>query len=121
MMTILTEDENGIAPEEGTYILTAAFFDADDEAVTPKSAEWTLTDEAGNVKNAKEDVEIGSGDLGTTVDIVLSGDDLAIGTNEQPPYYRFLTVKAIYDADEGADLPLNDQCRFKIGNLVAVP
>lgn len=121
MMTVLTEDTGGIAPEEGTYILTAAFFDADDEAVTPKSAEWTLTDEDGNIKNTREDIEIGSGDLDTTVDIVLSGDDLAIGSNEQPPYYRFLTVKAIYDAAEGSDLPLNDQCRFQIGNLVAVP
>ena len=111
MPTTLTDT----AIEESTFVLTLSFTDEDDAAVTPKTGTWTLTDEAGNVINSRLDVEISA--LASSVDIVLSGDDLAIGTYGGQ---RVLLFEGTYDSDAGTDLPLKDQVRFTIDNLVGV-
>lgn len=110
MPTVLTTN----AIEQSTYIITASFTDEDGSDVTPKTLTWTLTDEAGNVINSRQDVALTPN---TSVEIVLSGDDLVVSTYGTK---RIVTVEGTYDSDAGTDLPLRDQVRFTIDNLVAV-
>ena len=106
----------GTANEKGTCIITCAFTDDDGIAVTPKTLKWTLVDNLGNVINEREQVEVSS--LSTSVDIVLSGDDLAATVSENTKYFkRFLVVEATYDSTSGSDLPLKDEALFHIKNL----
>ena len=104
----------GNAIEGSTYVVTAAFTDEDGDAVTPNTVTWTLTTTNGTVINSREDVSITPD---TSVDIVLSGDDLAVGSNGR---YRILTVEAVYDSSYGTDLPLKARCAFEIENLAVV-
>ena len=111
MPTKLTTD----AIEEGTYVITAAFTDEDGDAVTPNAGlVWSLTDGQGNVINSRENVAITPA---TSVTIVLTGDDLAIGTNKT---HRVLLVEGTYDSTLGSNLPLKDQATFDICDLVKV-
>jgi hypothetical protein len=104
----------GNAIEGSTYVVTASFTDESGNAVTPNTVTWTLTSKGGTVINSREDV---SETPGTSVDIVLTGDDLAIGSNGQQ---RILTVNAVYDSSYGTDLPLKGRCTFTVEDLVAV-
>lgn len=109
-----------IFKEEGTGIVGAAFTDEDASAVTPNAITWTLTDAAGTVINSREDVAVASPD--TSIDIVLSGDDLQILTAEASQKYveRLILVKSTYDSSLGSDLPAKQSGAFLIENLVAV-
>ena len=106
------------ADEESTYKTTAAFTDAAGDAVTPKSVEWTLSDMEGTVINSRLSV---SETPASSVDIVLSGDDLALQTSEVGTVKRLLTVVAVYDSTEGTDLPLNEEAVFLLDSLVKIP
>lgn len=115
--TITTIQEH--LAEESTGVFTCAFKDANGEGVTPSSATWTLTDTSGTVINSREAVAISS--LAASVDVVLSGDDLAISSGfDGVAEERVLTVEYVYDSDEGTDLPGKGECRFFIDSLVAV-
>jgi len=103
------------AIEEGTFIITASFTDEDGQDVVPTTLTWTLTDTEGVVINGREDVEVTS--PAASVDIVLKGDDLAIG--HAPTAERILTVEGTYTGAE-AGLPIKDQVKFVIDGLVAV-
>jgi len=109
-----------IAREESTYIITCAFVDEDDDAVTPDAdtITWSLMDTNGNIINSREDVAIASL---SSIDVVLSGDDLAIQTGETGGFVsrRFL-VKAVFDSDAGNNLPLRDEAIFSLENLTGV-
>lgn len=102
------------AVEESTYVVVAAFTDEEGAAVTPSSVAWTLTDATGNVINSRNSV---SATPGTSINIVLSGDDLAIGTNGTS---RRVTVQATYNSGLGTGLPLKAECYFSIENLLNV-
>lgn len=103
-----------LAPEEGTFVVVASFFDEDDAAVTPTSVLWTLTDSNGNVINNRENISVTPG---TSVNIVLYGDDLKITNREVT---RIVTVKIVYDSDYGTGLPMKKQCMFQIEDDVEV-
>ena len=104
------------ATEESTFVVTVAFFDTDQVAVAPKLAQWTLKDEDGAIVNSREAVLIDS--PGTTVTIVLTGDDLALPDTTKPD--RYLLVEAVYDSLlYGSDLNLREEGKFLISNLVA--
>lgn len=104
------------ATEESTFIVTVAFFDTDQAAVAPKLAQWTLKDEDGAIVNNREAVLIDS--PGTTVIIVLTGDDLVLPDPLKPT--RYLLIEAVYDSVlYGNDLNLREEGRFQISNLVA--
>jgi len=107
------------AVEKSTYIVTLTFKDEDNDPVTPATGTWTLTDEDGTVINSREDVAIGS--LDTSVDVVLSADDLAVssgftGVSEK----RIFTFEGTYNSDLGVGLPLKDQLIFPVYNLGAI-
>jgi len=115
MATILTVN----AQERSTYVITVAFKDEDGQYVIPTSAAWTLTDEDGTVINSRQDVAISS--LAASVDVVLSGADLAVDTGfAGTAQERTITVEAVYTSSLGSGLPLTAACRFNVENLIAV-
>lgn len=112
MPTNLTTTAN----EKSTYIITASFTDDSGASVVPSSITWSLTDVNGTVINSREDVSVSI--PAASIDIVLSGDDLALSDGND--VVRVLTIKAHYSSSMGANLPLNDSCRFIIKNLKAI-
>ena len=110
---VLTE----IAHERSTYVVTVAFKDHDDKAVTPSTASWTLTKGDGVVVNSRSNVSISN--PGSVETIVLQGADLAIldGFEEE---WRVLTVNFTYNALGYVGLPGKNSFRFKVRNMVAV-
>ena len=106
------------ATEEGTYVINIAPEDEDDAAVTPQTGTWTLTDLDGNTINGKENVTISS--LSTSMDVVLSGDDLAMSANDLKTEGRRFLFKGTYNSTLGNNLPLNASCEFDIVNLLGI-
>lgn len=88
----------------GTGALTVTFKDETDNPVTPNEASWTLKKDR-DVINERQDIVISP--LDTSVDIVLSGDDLQGGL-------QCLIVEASYDSSLGSDLPLRDWILFEV-------
>lgn len=103
------------AVEESTYVITVSFTDESGAAVAPNAGlAWTLTDINGTIINARSAVAITPAE---SVDIVLSGDDLALsGDNAQ----RLVTVQGTYDSSLGADLPLKEEVHFTVRGLAAL-
>ena len=107
-----------IAHEKGTIVVRAAFTDEDGDTVTPASdVLWTLTDTAGTVINSRQDVAVSAA---ATVNIVLSGDDLALQTGEAGRVERRILVATTYNSSLGTGLPLKKSGAFLIDDLVAV-
>lgn len=107
------------ANENGTYVVNIQPTDEDGDAVTPKTLTWTLTDEDGSVINSRQDVTISS--LSTSMDVILSGADLAIQAGETDPVVlRKFAIKGTYDSSLGNDLPLTDEATIGINNLAAI-
>lgn len=103
------------AIEKSTFVVTAAFTDESGDAVTPNALTWTLTKSDGTIINSREDV---SATPDTSINIVLSGDDLQVFAGDN--YQRVLTLKGDYDSDLGSSLPLNDELYFSVEDLVNV-
>lgn len=104
------------ATEESTFVVTVSFSETTGAAVAPKLTQWTLKDEDGAIVNSREAVNI---DVpGTTVTIVLTGDDLALPDTTKPT--RYLLIEAVYDSVlYGNDLNLREEGKFPISNLVS--
>lgn len=99
-----------VATNEGTYIITCAFLDADGTAVTPNSLTWTLTDNEGKVINSRSAVVITI--PSTSNSIVLSGDDIDNVNGNS----RVFTIEGEYNSSTyGNNLPLRGQAEFTIG------
>jgi len=107
---------NDIAIEESTYIITVETKDENGDAITPLTLTWTLTDPKARVINSRSDVSVTSPT--SSEDIVLSGDDLALGQNDNR--IRIFTAEATYSGTYGASLPLKKSAQFKIDNLIKV-
>ena len=104
------------AIEESTYVITASFVDEDGDAVVPNAGlVWSLTTLEGVEVNSRTDEAIASA---SSVDIVLSGDDLALVDGKDT--YLILTVEGTYDSVLGNDLPIKDSAQFLIKNLIKV-
>jgi len=102
------------AKEQSTIIITVSFADETGKAVTPTSVTWSLTDTSEAIINSRDDESITPG---TSVDIVLSGDDLTLASTEKIAGKRWLIVKAIYNSDYGTGLYMKDSAVFYIDNL----
>ena len=118
-ITLNPSNDVNRAREESSFMITINFTDRNGQPVTPKTGTWTLTDENGTIINSRDAEDISG--LDTSVEIVLSGNDLAIsadftGVSEK----RIFTVKATYDSDLANDLPLNESLIFYVDNLVAI-
>lgn len=112
-------NEDNRVNEKSSAFITITFKDRTDQLVTPTAAIWSLTNSAGTAINSRSEIAIGS--LATSVEVVISGDDLAIsdgftGNSEK----RIFTVEAVYDSDIANDLPLKESLVFYVDNLVAI-
>jgi hypothetical protein len=109
-----------LGKEESTYIITCVFKDEDGDAVIPVTINWSLTTVNGTVINSRNEVSVGT--PASTIDIVLSGDDLQILTNEtnRKRVPRKITVEATYNSSVGAGLGLKDSAVFDLENLAKV-
>lgn len=102
------------AEEEGTYVVDATLrFSGATLSMTVLT--WTLTDLDGNVINNRLDVALTPA---ATVMVILSGPDLAIGTNG---IKRQVLLKGTYNSSLGNGLSLRKAVRFEIENLAKVP
>lgn len=102
--------------EEATYAVTfSAFVDETGASVTPQSAAWTLTDRAGNVINGRDAESITPG---TSITVLLSGDDLSIAAGNDGR--RALLLEWVYDSSLGNDLPGKDVLYFTVQALDGV-
>ena len=95
------------ALEDSTYVVTAAFTDEDGSAVVPNTVTWSLKDKSGTVVNERTAVDETPA---SSVDIVLSGDDLDPGTPDSDVGVILLTVTAPYDSALGSGLSCVAQC-----------
>lgn len=119
MPTVIKIDDQ-YAIEESTGKITIAFTDEDDNAVIPSTITWTLTDESGTIINEREDIAVAV--PASTINIGLSGDDLAFQSGESgDSVFRIFTIEWTYTSvDLGSDLPGKDSLKFPLVNLVAV-
>lgn len=95
------------AKKDSTYIVAAAFADEDGDSVIPDTVAWTLYDETD-----MSTINTGSPTPAASVNIVLSGTDLAIATGTKR--YLLLKIDATYDSDLGNDLPLVQYVRIVV-------
>lgn len=107
------------APEGGTFGIRCNFVEKTpdgDVPYTPKPGlVWSLKDASGNPVNGRTSIPISPAQ---SVDIVLSGNDLALVGG---PSKRFVTVEGTYDGILGSDLPIVKEVSFQIKNLVGKP
>jgi len=101
------------AEEGSTYVVRATYYDEDDNAVTPDSVTWTLTDGDGVIVNAREDVTIAI--PGTYNDIVCGGDDLRCSSGRDET--RVMVVEYIYDSAAGSNLTGTAQVSFIVQHI----
>lgn len=108
------------AIEKSSYVITAVFRDEDRDLVVPDSITWTITDKNGTVINNREDEAVSV--PASSVDIVLSGDDLSLlsGESSAVKAERRFTIEAVYNSDLANNLPLRDSVKFYVRNLQAV-
>lgn len=109
-------------PRSGTRAVTVAFKDTDGSAVTPDTVTWTLTNRsefgtAPSIINLRDAVSVTPS---TTVNIVLTGLDLAFLTGEKgcETVQRLLLIEYVYDsATMGNNVPDKIQYEFEIQNF----
>jgi hypothetical protein len=103
----------GTANEQGTKIIAVSFFEPNGTtAVTPNTVTWTLRTASGTVINSRT---AESETPATTINVVLTGDDLAISSYGTKRYVR---VYGTYDsATYGSNLNYQQEFTFKIINL----
>ena len=105
------------AVEQSTYVVPVTFRDENGISVAPTAATWTLTNEYGVLVNGRLDVAISP--LAATVNIVLTGADLAM-LGELDNRKRLLLVEATYSSSLGAGLNLREEIEFVVRALVGV-
>jgi uncharacterized phiE125 gp8 family phage protein len=113
MPTILTTQ----ATPNNTYKISIAFTDEDSNAVTPNDGcTWTLKDSSGNVINSRTAVAIIED---TSVDIYLTGDDLAAtGVNDDG--IRKFSISGDYDSGSETGLSLDAEIHFIVDTMLPV-
>ena len=107
--------------EESSGSIVVEFEDRDGDDVIPTSIKWTLTTTDGvTIINEREQVAVVI--PAASIEILLSGDDLALLTAEvsDRTVARKLTIEAVYDSDLGDDLPLNSEKSFSVRNLAYI-
>jgi len=102
--------------EKGTVVLTIGFLDEDGVAVVPSSITWHLTDVNGTPINDLVDQDFET--PAEVIEIVLTGDDLALGGTPLG-FTRVFSITAPYTSTLGA-LIINEEARFDIENLLKI-
>ena len=111
------------AQEKSTYVVSFTFVDEAQNPVTPSSVSWSLTNGAGVIMN---NLSGQSETPATTINVVLKGDDLQVGTAESTLkkvgnrnlVRRHFIVEASYDSvTYGSGLPLTGEAVFYLEDL----
>lgn len=105
----------GTAKEKGTFVIPVTFTDEAGAALTPDSITWTLSYSNGGIVNSRTGVSIAAA---SSINIVLSGDDLAVIGNDD--LTRKILVYIVYDSSYGNNLPQYNEETFTISNLTNV-
>ena len=98
-----------------TAVFRVQIEDENGNPITPATMVWTLSDDEGNIINAREDVGIGPGAI---VEVVLGDAD----TQPVVPFgtlRRVLTVRATYDSTLGTGLEIVGDYTFELVRTVA--
>lgn len=104
----------GTAREKGTFTIPVSFTDENGDAVIPDSITYSVSRVLDDsIVNSLENVSVVT--PAASVNITLSGDDLAILTDSDTE--RELTIKIVYDSDIGNNLPQNEYDTFDIKPL----
>ena len=101
------------AEEGSTYVIRATYYDEDDNAVTPDSVTWTLTDGDGTIVNSRENVAIVT--PSTYNDIQLGAADLRCTSGRDET--RVLIVEYVYDSSLALNNPGTAQVSFIVQHL----
>lgn len=103
--------------QDGSAKATATFTDEDTppNAVTPLTANWTLTDGLGNAINSRRHVTLAPA---ASISWLISAADLAISDNGTE---RILIVDWTYNSTLGSNIPGRAQAQFSIEPVVIVP
>ena len=104
-----------LAEERSTYPIVVSFFDEADQPMAPNVLYWSLYKGRDKLVNNRYQVGITPA---SSVEIVLSGDDLALVRGETRQ--RTLLIEGTYDSDAGLGLPIRDAVRFTIKDLKGV-
>jgi hypothetical protein len=102
------------ANEESTYVVVVKFYDEEGDPVIPTSIAWSLTDSAATAINSRTAVSVSPA---ASINIVLSGDDLALASSDRK---RILYINAAYTSSYGTGLPLREEIVFEIEPLTNV-
>ena len=104
--------------ERGTAVFTISPVDDDGKTLTIGqliNPQWQLMTTGGVVI---EGCEFGDNEM-DSLTVTLKGDQLAILSDGKPK--RIFGFQAQYNSTSGSNLPLNDECSFKIKKLVSQP
>lgn len=108
--------------ELSTGVQPVNFADEDGSPVVPNAVTWTWSTKDGTtVINSREAVAVAA--VSTSIDITLSGSDLAILADEagRAEVDRLLTIEGTYNSSLGSNLPIKDEVELTIQNLKKVP
>jgi len=109
------------AVEGSTFIIRVEFFETTPSGKTPivpnSGLTWSLVDIEGNIINSRDNIPLDP--PADTIDIALSGEDLASSGNHS--LRRYLIVKGTYNGVFGNDLSIIDEVAFQISNLRGEP
>ena len=100
--------------EESSCVVTASFTDEASVAMVPTSITWSLRDENDAIVNSRSAVSVTPA---SSINIVLSGNDLIYSTTQSK---RYVTIEAVYTSTYGTGLLLKDECEIPINNLHGV-
>lgn len=105
------------ADEESTYVVRVNFrvlsIEGKNYSIHVRNIAWTLYDEDRRIINGRNRVPA---DPGTYLDVILTPEDLTLVGNY--PEVRVVSVSGNYDSLYGTDLPVLEEVRFQIENLV---
>jgi hypothetical protein len=106
--------------QEGSCLFVVQFRDPQTGSlISPVTLNWTLTDTSDTIINSRDSVSVDITAGTTSVDILLSGDDLQIKSAEASKRHvrRLLLIEATYHSDLGLSIPANELVPFVIENL----
>lgn len=108
------------AVEGSSFTIRATFNEIVDGVKSPivpnSGLKWSLSEKDGTPVNGKTDQPLTPA---STVDIVLTGNDLAVPGNY--PKRLYVTVEGTYNGVAGNNLPIIDEASFQVFNLVGQP
>lgn len=100
------------AEGRSTYVVAVSFYDEDGDAAVPSAIHWSLKNADGEIINSRSGVAVAV--PAAAINIVLSGNDLALESADAESEVRYLVVTATYNSTLGTGLPLVGVYEFRV-------